>query len=227
MKLGHHRDQKDAKVRLCRPFGLCGEKRLGTGSLFYQSSKVSSKLGIGPSNLLHMKHFPIESDHEIETEAFMGQEIERKFLVTGETWRTNHGTLIRQGYLHNEVDGTVRVRTKGERAYLTIKGGTIGITRLEFEYEIPLEEADQILDELCQKPLIEKTRYEVDVSGSKWEIDEFLGENAGLVVAEIELEDENQEFIKPDWLGEEVSGDFRYQNANLVKHPYSQWDEKS
>ena len=156
----------------------------------------------------------------------MGQEIERKFLVTGETWRTNHGTLIQQGYLHNQVDGTVRVRTKGKRAFLTIKGGTTGITRLEFEYEIPLEEANQILDDLCQKPLIEKIRYDVEISGSKWEIDEFLGENAGLVVAEIELEDEDQEFTKPDWLGEEVSSDLRYQNANLVKHPYSQWNKK-
>ena len=156
----------------------------------------------------------------------MTQEIERKFLVKGDSWRTAVGTLIRQGYIHNEIDATVRVRTKGERAYLTIKGGTTGITRLEFEYEIPLEEANEILNELCQKPLIEKTRYEVDVSGSKWEIDEFRGENAGLVVAEIELEDEGQEFTKPDWLGKEVSGDFRYQNANLVKHPYSQWNEK-
>jgi adenylate cyclase len=156
----------------------------------------------------------------------MGQEIERKFLVKGTSWRNENGTSIRQGYLHNEIDGTVRVRTKGERAYLTIKGGTTGITRLEFEYEIPLEEANEILDELCQKPLIEKIRYEVEVNGSKWEIDEFLGENAGLVVAEIELEDEGQEFIKPDWLGDEVSDDFRYQNANLVKHPYSQWNEK-
>ena len=156
----------------------------------------------------------------------MGQEIERKFLVKGDSGRTAVGTLIRQGYIHNEIDGTVRIRTKGERAYLTIKGGTTGITRLEFEYEIPLEEANEILNELCQKPLIEKTRYEVDVSGSKWEIDEFRGENAGLVVAEIELEDEGQEFTKPDWLGKEVSGDFRYQNANLVKHPYSQWNEK-
>jgi len=155
----------------------------------------------------------------------MAQEIERKFLVKGDTWRTGHGTLIRQGYLHNEPDGTVRVRTKGERAYLTIKSGTTGITRLEFEYEIPIVEANQILNELCQEPLIEKVRYETNLDGFTWEIDEFLGENAGLVVAEIELEDENQEFTKPDWLGDEVSEDMRYQNANLVKHPYSKWDK--
>ena len=156
----------------------------------------------------------------------MGQEIERKFLVKGDAWRTDHGTLIRQGYLHNEIDGTVRVRTKGERAYLTIKGGTTGITRLEFEYEIPLEEANEILDKLCQKPLIEKIRHEINLGEFKWEIDEFLEENAGLVVAEIELEDENQEFPRPDWLGMEVSNDFRYQNANLVNNPYSQWEIK-
>jgi len=154
----------------------------------------------------------------------MGQEIERKFLVTDDAWRTDNGTLIRQGFLHNEADSTVRVRATGERAFLTIKGAMTGITRTEFEYEIPLEEANQMLDELCQKPLIEKIRHEVHVGGFKWEIDEFLRENAGLVVAEIELKYENQDFPKPDWLGKEVSEDARYLNASLVKKPYSQWD---
>jgi CYTH domain-containing protein len=155
----------------------------------------------------------------------MGQEIERKFLVKVDSWRTGNGTLIRQGYLRNEINGVVRVRTKGERAYLTLKGNTTGITRLEFEYEIPLEDANQILGKLCMKPLIEKIRYEVNVGGFKWEIDQFLGENAGLVVAEVELEDENQDFPRPEWLGREVSDDFRYQNASLVKNPYSKWDK--
>jgi CYTH domain-containing protein len=155
----------------------------------------------------------------------MGREIERKFLVGDDSWRNSAGTRIRQGYLHNESDGTVRVRTKGGRAYLTIKGNTAGITRPEFEYEIPVRDADEILDAMCLKPLIEKVRYEVWAGGFKWEVDEFLGENGGLVVAEIELEDENQDFPKPDWLGEEVSDDFRYQNANLAKHPYSQWSK--
>lgn len=154
----------------------------------------------------------------------MGQEIERKFLVRGDDWRTDNGTLIRQGYMHNNVKGTVRVRTKGERAYLTVKSGMTGITRAEFEYEIPLADANQMLDKLCQKPLIEKIRHEVNVGRFKWEIDEFLEENAGLVVAEIELEDEDQQFPKPDWLGKEVSDDARYLNANLVKNPYSKWD---
>jgi len=153
----------------------------------------------------------------------MPQEIERKFLVKGDAWRTGAGTRIRQGYLRNQIEGVVRVRTKGERAYLTIKGNTAGITRLEFEYQIPVEEADQILDELCIKPLIEKIRYVITAGGFKWEIDEFLGENSGLIVAEIELEDENQTFPKPDWLGREVSSDFRYQNSSLVKNPYCKW----
>lgn len=154
----------------------------------------------------------------------MAQEIERKFLVRGDAWRADNGTLIRQGFLHNEVDSTVRVRATGERAYLTVKGAMTGVTRTEFEYEIPLEDANQMLDELCQRPLIEKIRYEIQLGGFTWEIDEFLGDNAGLVVAEIELEDETQEFPKPDWLGEEVSQYARYLNANLVKNPYSKWD---
>jgi len=153
----------------------------------------------------------------------MAQEIERKFLVLGDAWRTEDGIRIRQGYLHNDANGTVRVRTKGEHAYLTIKGELTGITRTEFEYEIPLEDANQILDELCQRPLIEKIRYEVHMDEFIWEVDEFLEENVGLVVAEIELENEVQEFPKPKWLGEEVSQDARYLNANLVKKPYSKW----
>ena len=155
----------------------------------------------------------------------MGQEIERKFLVQGDSWRTGGGKPVRQGFLHNEVESTVRVRISGKRAFLTIKGSATGITRLEFEYEIPLQDANEMLDKLCQKPLIEKIRHEVFEGGFKWEIDEFLGENAGLVVAEIELEDENQEFTKPDWLGREVSDDARYLNANLIKNPYCQWKE--
>ena len=104
----------------------------------------------------------------------MGQEIERKFLVQGSSWRTNTGELIHQGYLHNEKTGTVRIRTKGDKAFLTIKGKRTGITSSEFEYELPVDDASKILDELCQKPLIEKIRHEIHVDGIKWEIDEFL-----------------------------------------------------
>ncbi len=153
----------------------------------------------------------------------MAQEIERKFLVKGNSWRINNGKRIRQGYLHNEKEGVVRVRANEDQGYLTIKGSTKGITRLEYEYEIPVDEANEILDKLCQEPIIEKMRYEVFVDGMKWEIDEFFKENAGLILAEIELETENQEFTKPDWLGIEVSNDFRYINANLVNNPYSKW----
>ena len=156
----------------------------------------------------------------------MAQEIERKFLVKGNAWRTDNGTFIRQGYLCNDIDGNIRVRAKGARAYLTIKGATTGITRPEFEYEIPLADANQMLDELCQKPLIEKIRYEVQMGRFTWEVDEFLGENAGLVVAEIELDDEKQGFPRPDWVGKEVTDDARYLNANLVKNPYSKWGKK-
>jgi CYTH domain-containing protein len=159
----------------------------------------------------------------MKVEVTMAQEIERKFLVIGEDWRTDNGIFIRQGFLHNEIESTVRVRASGERAYLTIKSAMSGITRTEFEYDIPLEDANQMLDELCQQPLIEKIRRKIQMDGFTWEIDEFLGENAGLVVAEIELEGEHQEFPKPDWLGEEVSDDARYLNANLVKNPYSKW----
>jgi len=156
----------------------------------------------------------------------MAQEIERKFLVTGDAWRTDNGMLIRQGYLYSGLNGTFRVRTMGEHAYLTVKGRKVGISRLEFEYEIPLAEANEMLDKLCFKPLIEKVRHEVPMDGFIWEIDEFQGENAGLVVAEIELEDENQGFPKPGWVGREVSDDARYLNANLVKNPYSKWGKE-
>lgn len=155
----------------------------------------------------------------------MGQEIERKFLVRDNSWKTSNGIKIRQGYLRNEIEGTVRVRTKGGRGFLTVKGRSEGISRLEFEYEIPVDDANQILDELCVKPLIEKIRYEVGFGGFTWEVDEFLGENAGLVVAEIELEAEAQAFPKPDWLGQEVSGDHRYKNASLVRYPYRLWEQ--
>ena len=153
----------------------------------------------------------------------MGQEIERKFRVADDGWRTDAGIRFRQGYLCAEKDRTVRVRTEGERAVITVKGATRGVTRSEFEYEIPKEDADEMLDTLCGRPLIEKTRHKVEHGGLTWEIDEFSGDNEGLVIAEVELEDEAQEFARPDWLGEEVSGDPRFFNANLAKEPYARW----
>jgi CYTH domain-containing protein len=154
----------------------------------------------------------------------MGKEIERKFLVEGEHWRElSEGILYRQGYLSTEKERTVRVRTIGSKGFLTIKGINVGATRNEFEYEIPAAEAGQMLDELCLKPLIEKKRYTIEYGGFVWEVDEFFGDNEGLILAEIELESENQPFDKPGWIGKEVTGDPRYFNSNLVEHPFSDW----
>ncbi len=154
----------------------------------------------------------------------MAQEIERKFLVTGDAWRElAEGTMYRQGYLSTVEDRTVRVRTVGAKGYLTVKGITVGATRTEFEYEIPVADADTMLDELCIRPLIEKTRHKIPFDGLVWEVDEFAGDNDGLVVAEVELSHEDQELRLPNWIGEEVTGDPRYYNANLVVHPYKAW----
>lgn len=154
----------------------------------------------------------------------MAQEIERKFLVKNNSWRERaSGTLYRQGYLSTVKERTVRVRTVNDKAYLTIKGQPTGISRAEYEYEIPLADAQAMLDTLCEQPLIEKTRYRLEHAGMIWEIDEFSGVNAGLVVAEVELEDEQQTVVLPDWVAGEVSDDPRYSNANLVKNPYSRW----
>jgi len=155
----------------------------------------------------------------------MGKEIERKYLVAGDAWRAGaEGTLYRQGYLNSMKERVVRVRTMGDAAALTIKGITTGATRLEFEYAIPLDEAGQLLD-LCEQPLIEKTRYRIPHAGLVWEVDEFHGVNAGLVVAECELESEDQVVARPDWVGEEVSGDPRYFNSNLIAQPFTTWRE--
>ena len=154
----------------------------------------------------------------------MRLEIERKFLVTGRGWE--EGSVpeeIRQGYLATDSERSVRVRVKGDQAFLTIKGLIRGISRSEFEYAIPIDDAHRMLDELCLRPLVEKVRYTLPAGDLVWEIDEFRGDNAGLVVAEIELPDEHTAFDRPDWLGVEVSSDARYYNANLVEHPFSEW----
>jgi len=152
----------------------------------------------------------------------MGTEIERKFLVKKGGWRNKTATNYRQGYLSTVKERTVRVRTIEDKGYLTIKGISIGASRLEFEYEIPVQDANALLD-ICEKPIIEKNRYKVEHGGFVWEVDEFLGENLGLIVAELELESEDQYFPKPDWIGEEVTGDPRYFNSSLIKNPYSKW----
>lgn len=154
----------------------------------------------------------------------MGIEIERKFLLAGDAWRgLGQPVLLRQGYLSSARERVVRVRIEGGQAMLTIKGANVGATRGEWEYPIPLADAAELLDGLCEQPLIEKYRHRIEYAGMVWEVDEFLGANAGLVVAEIELASEDQPFEKPDWIGAEVSGDARYYNANLIRHPFSQW----
>ncbi len=156
----------------------------------------------------------------------MGIEIERKFLLSGNEWKDlAQGTRYRQGYLSASKESSVRVRTIDDKGYLTIKGKSVGAVRMEYEYEIPLEDAEVLLEELCAKPIIHKKRYKIKFDGFIWEVDEFFGENEGLVVAEIELASEDQPFTKPDWVGKEVTTDVRYFNSNLSKHPYSTWKE--
>jgi adenylate cyclase len=156
----------------------------------------------------------------------MGIEIERKFLVKNQGWRSLAvGTPYRQGYIANSEGRTVRVRQVGNQGYLTIKGPSQANSRAEFEYLIPLEDAQFMLDNLCNPPLIEKQRYKIQEGQLLWEVDEFFGENQGLIVAEVELTDENQAVELPEWIGQEVSDDPRYFNVNLSTYPYSQWTE--
>jgi adenylate cyclase len=156
----------------------------------------------------------------------MGVEIERKFLVSSDAWRDGPaGTAICQGYLCRDPERSVRVRIKGEEGFLTVKGGSSGIEREEYEYPIPVEDARELL-RLCVPPLLEKVRYERQHEGRCWEIDEFGGTNAGLVVAEIELPDATATLTLPPWIGEEVSADPRYFNLALAAHPWPEWGKK-
>lgn len=155
----------------------------------------------------------------------MGTEIERKFLLQDESWRNEASAPVHycQGYLVGSEQASVRVRIQGDEAFLNIKSATLGIERQEYEYPIPVPDAKKQLDELCARPLIEKNRYFVQRGMHTWEIDEFLGDNAGLVVAEIELASVDEPFERPAWLGEEVSHDKRYYNVCLVTHPFKDW----
>jgi CYTH domain-containing protein len=154
-------------------------------------------------------------------------EIERKFLVVGDGWRSlGAGTRYRQGYIATSGLVTVRVRTAGDKGFLTVKGPTLGLSRAEYEYPIPAADANEILDTLCDKPLIDKTRYVIRFGDVVWEVDEFHAENAGLVVAEVELADDRQMPPLPEWVGTEVSHDRCYSNASLSKRPYSTWQRQ-
>lgn len=153
----------------------------------------------------------------------MGVEIERKYLVAGDGWREGAvGTPFRQGYLCAEPDRTVRVRVEGERARLTVKGRTVGLVRPEFEYDIPLADAEELFG-LCPHPPLEKTRYRIEHGEHVWEVDEYRGANSGLVIVECELSSADETVDPPPWVGEEVTGDRRYANSRLFEHPYRSW----
>lgn len=155
----------------------------------------------------------------------MATEIERKFLVIGDGWRDNAdaGTPFRQGYFFGPERASIRVRVEGASANLNIKSAELGVRRQEFEYPVPLEDAEQMLAELCDQPPVEKTRYRIPYRGREWEVDVFEGANAGLVVAEVELDSEDEMPELPDWVGREVSDEHRYYNVCLVHHPYREW----
>lgn len=154
----------------------------------------------------------------------MAQEIERKFLVADTAFLSElAGVAFKQGYIPGKEGPTVRIRIEGARAVITLKGLTTGISRSEYEYEIPIEDAEEILEELCERPFIDKTRYILVWQDQVWAVDVFAGDNAGLVIAEVELHSEEEKVEKPPWVGAEVSGDSRYYNANLVHNPYCQW----
>lgn len=153
----------------------------------------------------------------------MAVEIERRFKVNGDAWRgLAPAERYRQGYLSVDKERTVRVRVVGERAWLTLKGQISNVSRHEFEYEIPLADAQTIMDSMCPM-VVDKLRHRIELDGFVWEVDEFFGDNAGLVLAEIELPSEDTPFSHPDWLGEEVTHDGRYTNAYLSKNPYTRW----
>jgi adenylate cyclase len=157
----------------------------------------------------------------------MAIEIEHKFLLANSNWREHitHSIKYRQGYLSSQATSSIRIRISDDNAWLNIKSATIGTHRHEYEYEIPLQDANEIINTLCRKPIIEKTRHFVTNDGNTWEIDEFDGDNRGLIIAEIELSEIGEIFSKPHWLGEEVTSDLRYYNNNLAIHPYSEWSE--
>lgn len=152
-------------------------------------------------------------------------EIEHKYLVRKDLWYAVHKTVgvnIRQGYLLTDPEKTIRIRITGTQAFLTIKGPSENATRAEYEYPIPITEAEELL-QLCSNPVIEKTRYRIEYEGKTWEVDEFFGENEGLIIAEIELTSAEEKYTKPAWVGDEVTSDPRYYNAYIAQHPFAGW----
>jgi adenylate cyclase len=157
----------------------------------------------------------------------MGKEIERKFLIDiSKIESPGSGSHIKQGYISTTDNTAVRVRVKGDIAYLTLKGENKGATRSEFEYESPLQDANEIIEELCSGPVIDKTRYLVENGSHTWEVDVFHGDNDGLIVAEVELESETEAFDLPSWVASEVTGQVKYYNSSLLDNPFSNWSKK-
>ncbi|MGD1854821.1 MAG: CYTH domain-containing protein [Leptolyngbyaceae cyanobacterium] len=157
----------------------------------------------------------------------MAKEIERKFLLKDDSWRSlAEGCYYCQGYIPTQGKQTVRARIAGDQGYLTLKGPAKGISRSEFEYKIPIADAQSILNELCVQPLIEKYRYRISYGDVVWEVDEFLGDNQGLILAEVELTHAEQVIQLPAWIDQEVTGDPRYYNSNLVRYPFKHWPER-
>lgn len=157
----------------------------------------------------------------------MAKEIEKKFLLKNDQWRESvlRSRQFIQGYLIGSEKASVRVRLEGEQAFINIKSATLDVTRDEYEYSIPVDDAREMLEKLCEKPLIAKIRHDVMVGDKKWEVDEFQQDNAGLIVAEVELTAVDEVFAMPEWAGKEVSDDTRYYNVCLVKRPYSSWKQ--
>jgi len=154
----------------------------------------------------------------------LGIEIERKFLIKSDEWKSlGKRKFYQQGYLLVDKNRTIRIRTVEEKGFITIKGSGRGISRSEFEYQIPVEEARIILETLCEKPLIKKYRTKIKLNNLVWEVDEFIDENYGLVIAEVELENENQKIDIPSWIGDEVTGEIKYYNSMLIKNPFTNW----
>ncbi|MBE2246628.1 MAG: CYTH domain-containing protein [Candidatus Competibacteraceae bacterium] len=155
----------------------------------------------------------------------MGIEIERKYLVDKLIWRNMHkgsGELLRQGYIYADANKTIRIRATSNKGFITIKGKTAGLSRPEYEYEIPVDEANELLSHFCHST-ISKIRYVLYDKGRAWEVDEFLDENEGLIVAEVELDDEKEIVERPDWIDREVTGEEKYYNAVLIHQPYKNW----
>jgi CYTH domain-containing protein len=154
----------------------------------------------------------------------LGIEIERKFLVKSDEWKSlGKRIFYQQGYLLIDKNRTIRIRVIEEKGFVTIKGSVSGISRSEYEYQIPVEEAKVILETLCVKPIISKYRTKIKLNNLVWEVDEFIDENEGLVLAEVELENENQKIDIPSWIGDEVTGDIKYYNSMLIKNPFTKW----